>query len=264
MELIVQPIEKAQPIVFNYAELKNEIQSKCAEYKNLIYSNEQIDIAKKDRSALNSLKKALNEERIRREREWLEPFETFKEQIRELCNLIDEPVQLIDKQIKEVEEQEKSEKRDKCVELFGNIEHPDWLKYEQIQDSKWYNKTTSGKAINDEIAEKVKKINADISVLSELEYSFEAIEEYKRTLDLSVAMNEGKRQAEIQARKKATTPEIPFSETEPIENAPDEEAGKESRVWLSFKAYLSMSEALELKAFLNAMEIQYEAIKEDK
>lgn len=261
MEMRVEPYKCPEPIVFNYDEIKTQLLTKLSDYKTMVYTPEQITAAKKDRANLNNLKKALSDERVRRKKEFLEPFEKFEAQIKELCNLIDEPVQLIDKQIKEVEEKEKAEKRDKCVELFGNIEHPEWLKYERIEDSKWYNKTTSGKAINDEIAEKVKKINADISVLSELEYSFEAIEEYKRTLDLSVAMNEGKRQAEIQARKRATTPEIPFSDAEPIENAPDEEAGKESRVWLSFKAYLSKGEALELKTFLKAMGIPYEAIK---
>lgn len=261
MQMEIKPYQKAQPIEWNYEELKTQIMTKLTDYKALTYTPEQITAAKKDRANLNSLKIALNNERIRREKEFLEPFNTFKAQIRELCNLIDEPVQLIDKQIKEVEEQEKSEKRDKCIELFGNTEHPDWLKYEQIEDARWYNKTHSGKAINDEIAEKVKKINADISVLSELEYSFETIEEYKRTLDLSLAMNEGKRQAEIQARKRATTPEIPFADAESIESNPNEETGKESRVWLSFKAYVSKSEALELKAFFNAMGIQYEAIR---
>ena len=275
MQLEIQPIEKAKPIVWNYEELKAQIQERIAFYKTLQYTPDQITAAKTDRSSLNSLKKALNDERIRREREFLEPFNTFKAQIKELCDLIDEPVKIIDAQIKEVESREKEEKREQCRKIFDDMASfpgkPDWLQFEQIFNEKWLNKTCSIKSITDEITEKLKKIIAEITVLSELEFSFEAIEEYKRSLDVSAAMAEGKRIAEIQKRKaeieqnvvaeSTETPQIPFASDEVVEITADEEKGKETRVWLSFRACLSKSEALELRAFFTAMNIQYEAIR---
>lgn len=275
MQLEVKPYEQIKPIEFNYEELKTQLLTKLDTYKHLQYTSDQIQAAKTDRANLNSLKKALNDERIRREKEFLEPFNTFKAQIRELCDLIDEPVKLIDAQIKEVENREKEEKREQCRKIFDDMAsfpgRPDWLQFEQIFNEKWLNKTCSIKSITDEIVEKLKKIAADITVLSELEYSFEAIEEYKRSLDVSAAMNEGKRIAEIQKRKaeieqnvvveQTETPDIPFMDGEVREIIPDEPKAEETRVWLSFRAYLSKSDALELKAFLNAMGIQYEAIK---
>lgn len=279
MELRIEPHTPAMPLVWNYEELKSQLMAKLNDYKTLVYSADQIQLAKTDRAALNSLKKALNDERIRREKEFLEPFNEFKSQVRELCELIDEPVKLIDAQIKEVESREKEEKREQCRKIFDDMASfpgkPDWLQFEQIFNEKWLNKTCSIKSITDEITEKLKKIIADITVLSELEFSFEAIEEYKRSLDVSAAMAEGKRIAEIQKRKaeieqnvvaeSTETGEIPFMDDEPIEIHPDEEKSEETaRVWLSFRAYLSMDEAAELRAFFTAMNIQYEAIKEDK
>lgn len=275
MQLEVKPYEQIKPIEFNYEELKTQLLTKLDTYKHLQYTSDQIQAAKTDRANLNSLKKALNDERIRREKEFLEPFNQFKAQIRELCDLIDEPVKLIDAQVKEVENREKEEKREQCRKIFDDMASfpgkPDWLTFEQIENPRWLNKTCSIKSITDEIVEKLKKIAADITVLSELEYSFEAIEEYKRSLDVSAAMNEGKRIAEIQKRKaeieqnvvaeQTETPEIPFVEGEVVEITADEPKAEETRVWLSFRAYLSKSDALELKAFLNAMGIQYEAIK---
>lgn len=275
MQLEVKPYEQIKPIEFNYEELKTQLLTKLDDYKHLQYTSDQIQAAKTDRANLNSLKKALNDERIRREKEFLEPFNTFKAQIRELCELIDEPVKLIDAQIKEVENREKEEKREQCRKIFDDMASfpgkPDWLTFEKIENPKWLNKTCSIKSITDEIVEKLKKIAADITVLSELEYSFEAIEEYKRSLDMSAAMSEGKRIAAIQKRKaeieqnvvieQTETPDIPFMDDEVREIIPDEPKAEETRVWLSFKAYLSKSDALELKAFLNAMGIQYEAIK---
>ena len=108
MELQIKAYQ-AQPIEWNYEALKTELLSKLEDYKHLQYTAEQITMAKADRANLNNLKKALSDERIRRKKEFLEPFETFEKQVKELCNLIDEPVQLIDTQIKEVEEKEKLE-----------------------------------------------------------------------------------------------------------------------------------------------------------
>ena len=267
MELQIKAY-KAQPIEWNYEELKGQLRTKLQDYKTLQYTADQIQAAKTDRANLNSLKKALSDERIRRKKEFLEPFETFEGQVKELCNLIDEPVKLIDAQIKEVETREKEEKREACRMIFeGTIGVPDWLKFEQIFNEKWLNKTCSAKQISAEIEEKVKKVNDDLIVLSELEYSFEAIEEYKRSLDVSAAMSEAKRMVEIQARKKQAeerteTPQIPFAEAEIIESTPVEETAEEPRVWLAFRANLSKGEALELKAFFNMYSIQYEAIKE--
>ena len=44
-------------------------------------SDEKIKEAKADKANLNKLKKALNEERIRREREYMEPFNDFKAKV---------------------------------------------------------------------------------------------------------------------------------------------------------------------------------------
>lgn len=285
MQLEVKPYEQIKPIEFNYEELKTQLLTKLDTYKHLQYTSDQIQAAKTDRAALNSLKKALNDERIRREKEFLEPFNQFKAQIKELCDLIDEPVKLIDAQVKEYEEMEKREKREACQKIFYGTEGlPDWLKYEQVENVKWYNKTTSIRTVAEEIKAKINHINVDIQMLSALpDFSFEAIEVYKETLDSGKALVEGNRLADIQKRKeeeqkrkeeterlakeveeRTKTPDIPFMDGEVREIIPDEPKAEETRVWLSFRAYLSKSDALELKAFLNAMGIQYEAIKEDK
>lgn len=277
MELQIKAYQ-AQPIEWNYEALKTELLTKLEDYKHLQYTAEQITMAKADRANLNNLKKALSDERIRRKKEFLEPFETFERQVKELCDLIDEPVQLIDKQIKEVEEKEKAEKKEACRMIFEGTEGlPDWLKYEQIENVKWYNKTTSIKAVSAEIDETIKKINANIELISALpEFSFEAMEEYKITLDASRALSEGKRLADIQKRKaeaerqaqiaeeRTETPEIPFADTEPIENTPATAKAEEKALWLSFRAYLTASQAAELKSFCTFTGIIIEPIKEDK
>ena len=64
-----------------------------------MYTDDQIKNAKSDRADLNKLKKALNDERIRCEKEYMQPFNIFKAQIDGIIKIIDKPVELIVKQL---------------------------------------------------------------------------------------------------------------------------------------------------------------------
>ena len=101
MEIRINDLSLPEKIIFNYEELKEGISAKVAHYKNLVYTDDQIKEAKEDRANLNKLKKALNDERIRLEKEYMIPFNTFKAQLNEIIKIIDEPVTMIDSQVKE-------------------------------------------------------------------------------------------------------------------------------------------------------------------
>lgn len=202
MEFKMKPYNPVEQILFNYEELKAEIQEKAAMYATLVYTDETIKEAKADKANLNKLKKALNDERIKREREYMQPFNDFKAKINELIRIIDEPVGIIDKQIKEAEEAKKRDKYEKIKELFKKTVFPDWLKIEQIWDARWLNATVSLKSIECAFKSKCELIENDLATLSQLpEYGFEAIETYKSSLDLRNAMNEAHRLSEMAKRK---------------------------------------------------------------
>ena len=103
MELKINEVQLPEQITFNYEELKQELTEKVSMYETLVYTDEQIKEAKVDKASLNKLKKALNDERIRREKEYMKPFDDFKAKINEIIDIIDKPVALIDKQVKEYE-----------------------------------------------------------------------------------------------------------------------------------------------------------------
>lgn len=202
MELRVDEVQLPQEIRFNYSELKRELEEKVSVYSNMVYSDDQIKSAKADRADLNRLKKALNDERIRREKEYMQPFNVFKAQINEIIGIIDKPVALIDKQIREYEEQKRQEKKRKIEDFFTTYPHPEWLKLSQIWEERWLNASVSLKRVQEEIDGHVVNIEQDVATLSDLpEFAFEAIETYKTTLDLNKSIAEGHRLAEIQKRK---------------------------------------------------------------
>lgn len=282
MELRVNEIIVPESISFNYEELKKEISAKAHQYALAVYSDEQIKLAKTDRANLNKLKKALNDERIRREKEYMQPFNDFKAKINEIISIIDKPVQLIDGQIKNYEEQQKLEKKDKILCCFENSIHPEWISFEMIFNEKWLNASVKMSAIEEEISLKLEQITADLQTLSGLpEFAFEASEVYKTTLDMNKAISEGKRLSEI-ARRKAEAEAKARAEAEARAKAeeiqPDtdlntlesgaytvrdtrEDAPKPiEKEWISFKALLSTEDAHALRDFFNSRKIEFKAI----
>ena len=67
MELRINEVSVPEQLTFNYEELKQELMEKVSMYETLVYTDEQIKQAKVDKANLNKLKKALNDERIKRE-----------------------------------------------------------------------------------------------------------------------------------------------------------------------------------------------------
>ena len=285
MELKVAPYTQPDVIKFNFDELKAELAERVAVYKKAVYDETQITQAKADRADLNKLKKALNDERIRREKDYMVPFNEFKAQINEIIGIIDEPVALIDQQIKEYENREKAEKRAKIEEYFnGELKEdittrpPEWLQLSQIWDDRWLNKSVSVATAYKDIKKAIEDIQNAITTLSELpKFSFEAIDEYKRSLNLPQAIQEGKRLAEIQERKEAAeraraeaearaaeeaaqkAQEQP--EPEPIPAPVEEEAPAKPKMWVEFRAELTTAQARELKAFFDERNIAFEAVR---
>lgn len=295
MELKMQEYKLPELLSWNYEEVKQWAIEGTELYTKLIYSDDQMTELKKKKAEFNKAKKALNDERIRREREYNKPFVAFKEQVNEVIGIIDKAISFMDKQQKGYEEQKKAEKKEKIIELYKNTVFPDWVKFEQIFDARWLNSSVSMAAITKELIARLEQIENDLAALSSLpEFGLEAVDVYKTTFDINRALNEGKRLAEIQKRKaeaeriaaerkaeeeaqKQQEEQLPgqisFTDAESFENncivpkaeeKPFEECMNppiEEREWVGFKAYITEKEAVELANFFKTRDIQYEAIE---
>lgn len=278
MELKVNEIAVPESIQFNYEELKQELTEMVQMYEAMVYTDDQIKEAKADRADLNKLRKALNDERLRREREYMEPFNKFKAQINEIIDIIDKPLAVIDKQVKDYEAKKKQEKMEAVAKLFDETEHPEWLRLEMIFNDRWLLAGTSMRAIQDSIEGWLNEIRENLNTLSNLpEFGFEATEVYKATLDMTKAINEGKRlldmqkkkeeqerlRAEAEAKKQAEMEAEKAGEAV-FNNAPDISAQIPATEpvpeWISFSAFLTVPQALELKEFFVTRNIEYKAI----
>lgn len=297
MELRVNEYQLPEAITFNYEELKQELTEKVSMYTNLVYTDEQIKEAKADKASLNKLKKALNDERIRLEREYMQPFNDTKAKFNEIIAIIDKPVALIDQQVKGYEEKCKQDKLEKIQEYFVEHNTHEFLSYDMIADPKWLNASTSMKSIQEAIDAKIEQIANDRDTLQNLpEFGFEATEVYKTTLDINKALNEGKRLSEIAKAKAAHEAEMKARAEEQARLAAEAEAKKAEQVegqveftdassfdenvvkpaqegfinppveevpakkWVKFQALISYEDGLALRQFFNDRKIEFKAV----
>ena len=134
MQLEVSEIKALEPIKFNFEQLKQEITTKVENYKNIVYSEENIKEAKADRANFNKLAKALNDEKIRVKNTVLEPYLPFEKQCNELIDLVKEASTHADTQIKSYEQQIKDEKLKQIMNFFlENVgDYADLINFDDI------------------------------------------------------------------------------------------------------------------------------------
>lgn len=285
MELKINPIALPEKVTFNDEEIETALSAKLEELRTVVYTDAQIKEAKTDKANLNRLKKALSDERIRVKKEFMIPVEDFENKIKRFCSMIDEVVNRIDFQVKEYDEKRKQEKADKISEIWQQMDKPDWLDLGDIYGDKWLNTTYSLKQIEEELQQIIAGVNNDIKTIEALEaFRFEAMEEYKRTLNLAQAIREGQRLADLQRRKeedeKRRAAEAAFRmaqaqakmEMAAAERTEDpeqmqikietiEEAAAEERQPVAFRAYMTYAQALELRAWFVTNGIEFEPIR---
>lgn len=272
MELeIYSPSEDGyvKEIKWNHEQIKTEVAEKVSYYKNLLYTDDQIKIAKSDRAKLNKFVQALEEKRKEIKKRCLEPYEDFESKLKEITEIVNEPIKVIDAQVKAVEEKAKAEKLKAIKAFFLSRNFPDFVEFEQIFNSKWLNVTKKLDSVKEEISAKKKKVLEELSTLSNLpEFAFEATEVYKSTLDINKAILEGQKLAETAKRKANFEAEIARRKAEEnLQEAKELAASKESiasdepvRAWMSFKANLTLEDAKALKTFFAIRKIEFERI----
>lgn len=197
MELVMAvPIEQSIPndIAFNYTELKAELSKNLEKYNSIVVTEDNIKEAKADKANLNNLSKALSKERISREKQYMKPFNVFKEQVKELESMVKKPIEAINAQIKALEEKE-LEKKKSDIEFFykTNIkELSDVLPFEDVLPEKWENKGSKLIDITENIVATINKVRNDLQVIEGMKLDCEAQVKvaYLKILDMSEALAE--------------------------------------------------------------------------
>lgn len=290
-EIRVNVEQKNGVIGFNFEEIKKKLNSELEIYKNMIFTEDSKTEAKKTIASLRKLKKSVNDKKLEVKKSFMIPYTNFEAQVKELDNLIDEPINFINNQVEEFERKRVEEKKSLISEIYTEImaEHEEasgYLPLQRIYDSKWENATTTKKAITETITERVDHVEKDLGIIRSMESEFEdkGIEKYKATLELSDAIEvmnqyqkqkeeilrrqeeEAKRKAEEEARKASEvssaidTPmqESPVAQTEPEEKIIEQKPVNDSIV---YEIIADPFQIVMMEAFMRENDINFKRTK---
>lgn len=177
----------------NFEEVKDFLNGKLEDYRGIQFTEATKAEAKRTVAYLRKLKTSIGKRVKEVKEEYMNPFRSFEEKVAELYEMIDKPIEEIDRQVKEFEQKRLAERRALIQELYQ--EHvasaTNLLPLERIYNDKWENATTTKKAIVTEMLERVSAVENDLSVIRSMqsEYEEQALMKYRETLRLSDAIN---------------------------------------------------------------------------
>lgn len=289
---ITSPSEEGfvKRIIWNADEISEEVARRVGYYKSLVYTEEQVVEAKKDRATLNKFIAALKAKDSEIKKLCLAPYEAFHARMLQIIKQVEEPAALIDKQVKAFEEEQKRKKSEEIEALFKDKGFQPWVKLDKIWNPKWLNKSYSIKQIDADMNSIMYKIGEDIFLINKQGDGVQAaLSEYKRTLDVRAAVSAAEkyieaRNAEAELKKsiaqvigideadenipgQVTLDEVLTEHTEARKPAATLPKAKElsdtvpMRKEIFFKVYVSRDELAALNNFLKENGITFRQIK---
>lgn len=287
-----KPIEQLIPamIAFNNTELLAAVQERLVEYKGKTYDESSITEAKADRAALNKFSDALNAERIRIKKVYVEPLDKFTAQVNEVIAAVDDVSSEIDKQVKGYENARRAAKLEECKTYFASViseELKDFVPYNKIHKDEWLNASKTMTAVKKDIDAIIEKVASELATIEALggdvidlkAIYFErlsltdAIQSHKRReaekarlaeaarleAERKAAREAAAKEAEIKAQNEAKTAEVkqPEEVAEKVENVVPE---KPELFTVAFKITGTAEQLNALKAYLVANKLKIENV----
>lgn len=282
MEIQIYTPTQAQPlppVEWNYAEVKQYVENGLAKYKGVVYDETQIAAAKADRATLNRLAAAIDTKRKEMKALYLQPYNEFEAQAKELTAMVKMQADEIDAQVKAFDNFRKEEKLAQIKEeiyapLIGNLSV--LVPYDRIHNPKWLNVTTSMASICEEIARLVEHIEHSLKAIDSMELAPDIAERVRdvflQRFDLASAINEKDRiladrekMERYQAAQQATANEFhestiaPAAEERPTAPA-EQPATGEKLLTVAFRIHVTKAQLDALGAYMKANNIKPERV----
>lgn len=185
-------VQQEGTVSCNFEEVEGYIKERLKEYDGAIFTEESKGYAKKELAKLRAEKKELNDNLRDAKKKYMAPWDAFEPKAKELINLFDEPITLIDGQVKAFEEDRIAQKKALIeaiyTELVGDL--ADIIPLERIYNPKWENATMKEKAIREEVLAQATAARIALDTIHGMHSDAEskALDVYKQTLSLPEAI----------------------------------------------------------------------------
>ena len=178
----------------NFDQVKQAIQETLAEYKGAVFTEDSKTYAKKHVASLRTKKKDLQDNLREAKKEYMKPWDEFEGQAKTLIALYDEPINLINGQVKEFKANRIAKKKELIQRLYAELVPEElgiYIPLERIYNTKWENATMKEKDIRNDIYAMVDKVQKDISTIRSMESDAveNALSGYRVSLDLTEAVS---------------------------------------------------------------------------
>lgn len=186
-------VQQEGTVSCNFEEVEGYIKERLKEYDGAIFTEESKGYAKKELAKLRAEKKELNDNLRDAKKKYMAPWYAFEPKAKELINLFDEPITLIDGQVKAFEEDRIAQKKALIeaiyTELVGDL--ADIIPLERIYNPKWENATMKEKAIREEVLAQATAARIALDTIHGMHSDAEtkALDVFKQTLSLPEAIS---------------------------------------------------------------------------
>ena len=277
-----------QKIEWNYEELKTEVVAAADSYAVSVYTDDTIKQAKADRAKLNKFVDALKGKRTEIRKKLLEPDGPFGQEVQDVISIVQRAIDNIDSQVKDYERRQREEKTAKVRDFYDSNIHEDiitYLPFERVMKPEYALASTTMKSIKEEILSLIQRVDEGLAILNEVDspYAGVMMEVILRAYDIGAAMAERNRleaaeqkrqeyvaeqariKAERDARIKAESQEVINAgkqvQTAPVPAPqPKTETVEDPVNVIDFRVYVTRSQAVALKDFLNNNGIRFEPV----
>ncbi len=186
-------VQQEGTVSCNFEEVEGYIKERLKEYDGAIFTEESKGYAKKELAKLRAEKKERNDNLRDAKKKYMAPWDAFEPKAKELINLFDEPITLIDGQVKAFEEDRIAQKKALIeaiyTELVGDL--ADIIPLERIYNPKWENATMKEKAIREEVLAQATAARIALDTIHGMHSDAEtkALDVFKQTLSLPEAIS---------------------------------------------------------------------------
>lgn len=279
-ELQIKISQEPAVIRCNFEDVKAQLSAKMAEYQGAVFTEESKSVAKAELASLRKTREEVEKRRKEVKAQCLVPYNDFEEKVKELLEIIDEPICLIDSQLKEMEA-ERIRKRHADVEAMYADCIGEWAEYlplKEIYVKKWDNATTSLKQIEKELLAMVEKVSSEVAIIRNTQSDVvdDALKIYQKSRDLGAALTrintyeDNKKRAleteririqqeeELKAEAMAAPePEVPFS-LDDAEDGDDLPFPQPQTVTMWYKVIATPEELEQVEMAFNSIGIHFE------
>ena len=253
---------------WDFPAIKAELEKRLADYDDLVYTDENISVAKADRATLRKVKKNIDDARKAYKKKCMEPYEAMEPKLKELIGLVDRQNCAIDQVVKEHEARQKSEKEKKIREYYnrkavilGELADP---LYDRILNPKWMNVSTSKAKYEEDIQVALDKLCREIDEIRNMNSPFAdtLIETYVNTLSIEDVkkkereLSEAVQKADLKIGKASEPAPLSVLQASSEEKKPD----GDSKDGVVMRIYADDRKLKKLTDFMRAVGVQYELL----